>query len=380
MPTTTTDTPNDTGYASDEQASVTAELESSRVLQQIRDKTDAVVERIQPRIAAVSDYARSEPTKAVLIAAAAGAGLMALLALLARGSRPSPVGTGPRTMAAIRDAAIDLADRAHSVATETIGAARKRASGAVDVAEQQAGDAKVRLEAMQKRATDVADSVAETWASLREQAAPVVDKLKPQIDALATYAKDDPARAALGVATAGAVLIGLRQPAAPLGTVLALSPGQAARERGLTHFGRSFRQQRDRSTFCGSRPDERSQAVAAPGDPLQAPYSSGIGRRAQCFDSDQEQAGGRPSVNKKIWATIVTSALVVACGGGSSGGGGGPRRRRRRGLRRRPRPAGRGRALQRLSQRQEAGAAPARDHRGHAGDAARPAGDDGDAP
>jgi len=37
----------------------------------------------------------------------------------------------------------------------------------------------------------------------------VVDKLKPQIDALASYAKEDPTRAALGVATAGALVIGL---------------------------------------------------------------------------------------------------------------------------------------------------------------------------
>ena len=209
MTTITTDTPSETGYASDEELSVTAELESNRVLQKIRDKTDAVVERIQPKIAAVSDYARNEPTKAVLIAAAAGAGLMALVALLARGSRPSSVSTGQRTMSAIRDAALDLADRAHSVASQAIGTAHKRASSAVDTAEQQAGEAKQRLEAMQKRASEVADSVAETWASLREQAAPVVDKLKPQIDALTAYAKEDPTRAALGAATAGAVLIGL---------------------------------------------------------------------------------------------------------------------------------------------------------------------------
>jgi ElaB/YqjD/DUF883 family membrane-anchored ribosome-binding protein len=209
MPTTTTETPNETGYARDEELSVTAELESSRVLQKIRDKTDQVVESIQPRIAAVSDYARNEPTKAVLIAAATGAGLMALVAQLARSPRQSPVSTGQRTMAAIRDAAIDLADRAHSVATEAIGAAHKRASSAVDGAEYGADEAKQRLEAMHKRAGEVADTVAETWASLRQQAAPVVDKLKPQIDALATYAKEDPTRAALGVATAGAVLIGL---------------------------------------------------------------------------------------------------------------------------------------------------------------------------
>ena len=215
MPTTTTDTPNDTGYATDSgyaserDVSVTAELESNRVLQKIRDKTDAMVERIQPQISAVSDYARNEPTKAVLIAAATGAGLMALIALLARSSRPEPVSTGKRTMAAIRDAAMDLADRAHSVATDAIGAAHKRASSAVDSAETQAGEAQKRLDAMRARASDVADSVAETWASLREQAAPVVDKLKPQIDALASYAKEDPTRAALGVATAGALLLGL---------------------------------------------------------------------------------------------------------------------------------------------------------------------------
>jgi len=209
MPTTTTDTPNETGYASDDELSVTAELESNRVLQKLRDKTDAVVESIQPKIAAVSDYARNEPTKAVLIAAASGAGLMALLALLVRSSRPRPVSTGQRTMASIRDAAIDLADRAHSVATEAIGSAHKRASSVVGSAEQHASDAQHRIEAIQQRASDVADSVAETWANLREQAQPVVDRLRPQFDAMAHYAKEDPTRAAIGVATAGAVLIGL---------------------------------------------------------------------------------------------------------------------------------------------------------------------------
>ncbi|MCE9658740.1 MAG: hypothetical protein K8R60_09295 [Burkholderiales bacterium] len=209
MQTTTSDTLNETGYPSEEELSVTAELESNRVLQKIRDKTDAVVESIQPKIAAVSDYARNEPTKAVLIAAASGAGLMALLALLVRTSRPRPSSMGQRTMAQIRDAAIDLADRAHSVATQAIGSAHKRAASAVGTVEQQASAAQERIDAVKERANDVADSVAETWASLREQAAPVVDRLKPQFDALASYAKEDPTRAAVGVATAGAVLIGL---------------------------------------------------------------------------------------------------------------------------------------------------------------------------
>ena len=203
MSTTTTATPtgfasmHDSEFSGDDESTVTAKLESNRVLQKLREKTDAVVDSIQPRIDAVSSYARNEPTKAVLIAAASGAALMALVALLARPSRPSSP-EGARTMAAIRDAAIDLADRAHSVASDAIATTHKRASDAQD-----------RVEAVQKRAGEVADSVAETWANLREQAQPVVDRLKPQLDAVASYAKEEPARAALGVAAAGAVLFGL---------------------------------------------------------------------------------------------------------------------------------------------------------------------------
>ena len=203
MSTTTTTTPPGSSKAPDsefgnfDESTVSAQLESNRVLQKLRDKTDAVVESMQPRIAAVSTYARNEPTKALLIAAASGAALMGLVGLMIRTSRPT-ASSGARTMASIRDAAIDLADRAHSVASDAIGAAHKRAS-----------DAQQRVDDMQKRAGAVAESVAETWANLREQAAPVVERLKPQVAAVANYAKEDPARAALGVATAGAVLLGL---------------------------------------------------------------------------------------------------------------------------------------------------------------------------
>ena len=204
MSTTITATPTgtskalDSEFGSDDESSVSAQLESNRVLQKLRDKTDAVVESIQPQIAAVSTYARNEPTKAVLIAAATGAALIGLIGLMIRSSRPTAISSGARTMAAIRDAAIDLADRAHSVASDAIGTAHKRAS-----------DAQQRVDAVQKRAGEMADSVAETWANLREQAAPVVERLKPQVAAVASYAKEDPVRAALGVATAGAVLFGL---------------------------------------------------------------------------------------------------------------------------------------------------------------------------
>jgi|SRR5450755_4512736 ElaB/YqjD/DUF883 family membrane-anchored ribosome-binding protein len=173
-----------------------AARESNRVMQKLRDKTGAVVDRIQPKIDAVSDFARNDPTKALLISAAVGAALMGMLSLLVRsGGRASP---GARAMASIRDAALDLADRAHVAATD-----------AIDAVHQRAADAQAKTEDLQKRAGDVADRVTETWQNLREQAAPVIDRLKPQLDAVASYAKDDPVRAALGVATAGAVLFGL---------------------------------------------------------------------------------------------------------------------------------------------------------------------------
>ena len=214
MSTTTTATPPGSARAPDsefgnfDESTVSAQLESNRVLQKIRDKTDAVVESIQPQIAAVSTYARNEPTKALLIAAASGAALMGLVGLMIRTSRPTS-STGARTMAAIRDAAIDLADRAHSVASDAIGATHKRAADAQQRVDGMQKRALQHVDDMQKRASDVADSVAETWQNLRDQAAPVVERLKPQVAAVANYAKEDPARAALGVATAGAVLLGL---------------------------------------------------------------------------------------------------------------------------------------------------------------------------
>src|SRR5215469_4173500 len=81
----------------------------------LRDQADAVVQRIQPQIAAVSTYARNEPTKALLISAAAGAALMGLIALVVRTSgRSSPSSAASSAMAAIRNAALDLADSAQN--------------------------------------------------------------------------------------------------------------------------------------------------------------------------------------------------------------------------------------------------------------------------
>ena len=62
--------------------------DSMTAVQKLREQADAVVERIQPQIAAVSTYVRDEPTRR--ISAAAGAALMGLIALVVRSSWRSP--------------------------------------------------------------------------------------------------------------------------------------------------------------------------------------------------------------------------------------------------------------------------------------------------
>lgn len=160
------------------------------ILQKLREQTDAMVERMRPQIDTVAGYARDEPAKAMLISAAVGAGLMGLLALVIRsGSRTAAVPVPkPGTLSGIRDAALDLADRAHHAASKALASSQKQATSVADQA---------------------TDAIADTWKTIRDQTDPVIERFRPQIDAVTSYAKEEPARAALGLAAAGAVLLGL---------------------------------------------------------------------------------------------------------------------------------------------------------------------------
>lgn len=223
---TTTDfaRPSATGAENETESTTTS------TAQKLRDQADAVVQRIQPQITAVSTYARNEPTKALLISAAAGAALMGLIALVVRSSgrsspAPQAASLAKSTMAAIRDAALDLADSAQNIAAGALDSARSRAADAIDRARARADGAAVdaadatqsraaaALDAARSRASAAADTVsetvAETWKKVRDQAAPVVDKVRPQVEAAASYVREDPTRAALGLAAAGALVAGL---------------------------------------------------------------------------------------------------------------------------------------------------------------------------
>jgi len=204
----------DTSTAASDSTTTDEGNETRTAVQKLREQADAVVERIQPQIAAVSTYAREEPTKALLISAAAGAALMGLIALAVRSGSRSPAqqtaSAGRSAMAAIRDAALDLADSAQSMAADALEAAQKRVSDALGSTQKRVAEAR---DSAKKRADESVDSVsdaaADAWKKVRDQAAPLVDKIRPQIDAAAAYAKDEPVRAAIGLAAAGAIIAGL---------------------------------------------------------------------------------------------------------------------------------------------------------------------------
>lgn len=189
----------------------------------VKDQASATFERLRPQIDSVASYARDEPTKALLIAAAMGAGIMGLIALMSRSG-----GHGGRSSHAWREAAQDMAERMRDSArgvgdslrqsARNVGdSARKSAremrddarASAADMAARAAASADDTMRSGRGTAKAAYDSLGETMQQLKDQAAPWVDRMRPQVDQVMTYAKDDPAKALMIAAAAGAALMGL---------------------------------------------------------------------------------------------------------------------------------------------------------------------------
>jgi ElaB/YqjD/DUF883 family membrane-anchored ribosome-binding protein len=186
-------------------------------MQNVKEQATATLEKLRPQLDSVASYAKEEPTKALLIAAASGAALMGLIALLGSsgGSRSLPSSKSLRKAAADtaddwRKAATDAADDWRKAAFSKADSWRKAASDAADQARSSADETASAASSSAKGAVKSAYAgLTDTVAQWRDQAAPLVDKLKPQIDAVTTYAKDDPGKALLIAAAAGAALMGL---------------------------------------------------------------------------------------------------------------------------------------------------------------------------
>ncbi len=187
------------GAAADAIDSLSASFKSAR------EQAAGLVDKIRPQIDTMAGYAKDEPVKAMLIAAASGAALMAVVGLCSRPSMRRRVRAGA---ASLRDAASEsasdlagrasrAAERATQTARSTLESTRRAARSAFD-------------DASDGGAFDHAtDRVSEGAETLREKAAPWVEQWRPQIDSVKDYAKEDPAKALLIAATTGAALVGL---------------------------------------------------------------------------------------------------------------------------------------------------------------------------
>jgi ElaB/YqjD/DUF883 family membrane-anchored ribosome-binding protein len=193
-------------------------------MRDVKDQASATLESLRPQLDSVATYAREEPTKALLIAAAAGAGIMGLIALMSRsgGGRRMPSKRSLRRAAyamaeRARDSARDVGDNVRRSMRDAGESVRHSARGMRDDMRQSASDtadqaaAKVDEAVRSGRSSGKAayETLTDTMQHLKEQAAPWVDKVRPQVDHVMGYAKDDPAKALMIAAVAGAALMGL---------------------------------------------------------------------------------------------------------------------------------------------------------------------------
>ena len=167
----------------------------TNTMQSVKEQANATLEKLRPQIDTVASYAKEEPTKALLIAAAAGAGIIGLVALMSRSS------SGREFSAELlRNAAYDARDNARRSARDIARDATDRASAKADALMKQTRGA----------AQTAYDGLSDTVQQWKDQAGPMVDKMvRPQIDTVMSYTKDDPGKALLIAAAAGAALMGL---------------------------------------------------------------------------------------------------------------------------------------------------------------------------
>lgn len=164
----------------------------SDTVRNVKEEASATLGRFRPQFDSVTAYAKEEPTKALLIAAAVGAGVMALVALIGRS------GGGRRRLSlseTLRQAASGAVDSVHKAAQDAADRASAKADGA--------------MKSARGAAQSAYEGLSDTVQQWKDQAAPLVDRIRPQIDTVMTYTKDDPAKALLIAAAAGAALMGL---------------------------------------------------------------------------------------------------------------------------------------------------------------------------
>ncbi len=109
----------------------------SNTVANVKDQATATFERMRPQLDSMVSYAKEEPTKAVLIAAAAGAGLMAVVAMMGRSGNSARMPSSKE----LRRAA-NAGDDWRKAASEKVDNWLQTLSDAADNASSRADDAK----------------------------------------------------------------------------------------------------------------------------------------------------------------------------------------------------------------------------------------------
>ena len=134
--------------------------------QSVREQAAALAERMRPQLASAAGYAKEQPAKTLLASAALGAAVVGLYALLTRSGASHHVALRPSLKAQLGDAAADAFDAAR-------------------------------------------DGVADTVDTLRSKAQAATERLRQPLDAATSYAQEDPVKAVVIAAVAGAVAMAL---------------------------------------------------------------------------------------------------------------------------------------------------------------------------
>ena len=132
----------------------------------VREQAAALAERVRPQLASAAGYAKEQPAKTLLASAALGAAVVGLYALLTRSGERHHVPLRPSLKAQLGDAAADAFDAAR-------------------------------------------DGVADTVDTLRGKAQAASERLRQPLEAATSYAQEDPVKAVIMAAVAGAVAMAL---------------------------------------------------------------------------------------------------------------------------------------------------------------------------
>lgn len=204
--------PNDTtDYATDHATARATEHATDRAPEHTHESADELAAFGQASLPvadtarALTDLVERNPIPAVLAAAAAGAGLMALVALMARRD-PDPLASVPlASSSALRG--IDFETLKQQVADLTHRLTDRVANA-------------VPADAAKQRVEQATDALADGWGTVRDQALEALGRFEPQASAAIKAARENPVWTALIVGAVGA-LVGSQmlsgKPTAPVG-------------------------------------------------------------------------------------------------------------------------------------------------------------------